>query len=28
VLTDLKEALTDHEFKLEEDLMEMSIILA
>ncbi|MBK0384190.1 6-phosphofructokinase [Pedobacter sp. SD-b] len=28
VLTDLKEALTDHEFKLEDDLMEMSIILA
>nr|MBC7612732.1 6-phosphofructokinase [Pseudopedobacter sp.] len=28
VLTDLKEALIDHEFKLEEDLMEMSTILA
>ena len=28
MLTDLKEALTDHEFKLEEDLMEMSTILA
>ncbi len=28
VLTDLKEALMDHEFKLEEDLMEMSTILA
>ncbi len=28
VLTDLKEALTGHEFKLEEDLMEMSTILA
>jgi 6-phosphofructokinase 1 len=28
VLTDLKEALTGHEFKLEDDLMEMSTILA
>ncbi|MBD3748194.1 MAG: 6-phosphofructokinase [Sphingobacteriales bacterium] len=28
VLTDLREALTEHEFKLEEDLLEMSTILA
>jgi 6-phosphofructokinase 1 len=27
-LTDLKEALTEHEFKLEDDLLEMSTILA
>ena len=27
-LTDLKEALTEHEFKLEEDLLEMATILA
>ncbi len=28
VLTDLKEALTEHEFKLEEDLLEMATVLA
>lgn len=28
VLTDLREALTEHEFKLEDDLLEMSTILA
>lgn len=28
VLTDLKEALTEHEFMLEDDLLEMSVILA
>lgn len=28
VLTDLREALTEHEFKLEDDLLEMSTVLA
>ena len=28
VFTDLKEALTDHEFKLEDDLLEMATILS
>ncbi len=28
VLTDIKEALNGHEFKLEEDLLEMSVVLA
>ena len=28
VLTDIKEALGGHEFKLEEDLLEMSVVLA
>jgi 6-phosphofructokinase 1 len=27
-ITDIEEALTQHEFKLEEDLMEMADILA
>jgi 6-phosphofructokinase 1 len=28
ILTDIKEALSGHEFKLEDDLLEMSTVLA